>query len=152
MNIMEALKNIENIINESKSLPGTSKVMVDKEKAIAIIKEVVDNLPNELDEAGMVSRQKEAILDQADKEAGRIRNYADEEASTMREIAQRDAAGTIKEAEEKALNMVEKTSIVEGAKLRSEELISAVHDKSEGIVLEAQQKSCKLLEESVNLA
>ena len=63
MNIMEALKNIENIINESKSLPGTSKVMVDKEKTIAIIKEVVDNLPNELDEAGMVSRQKEAILD-----------------------------------------------------------------------------------------
>ena len=57
MNIMEALKNIENIINGSKSLPGTSKVMVDKEKAIAIIKEVVDNLPNELDEAGMVSRQ-----------------------------------------------------------------------------------------------
>ena len=152
MNIMEALKNIENIINESKSLPGTSKVMVDKEKTIAIIKEVVDNLPNELDEAGMVSRQKEAILDQADKEAARIRNYADEEASTMREIAQRDAAGIIKEAEEKASNMIEETSIVEAANLRAEELISEAQRESERIVVEAQQRSSKLLEESENLA
>ena len=66
----------------------------------------------------------------------------------VRKYSKEDA----KKKVEKALNMVEKTSIVEGEKLRSEELISEVHDKSERIVLEAQQKSSKLLEESVNLA
>ena len=92
MNIIEEIKNLETILKETKSLPGTSKVMIDKSRSLDILKDVIENLPSELDEAGMVTRQKEAIIDQADKEAVRIRNYADEESSTMREIAKRDAA------------------------------------------------------------
>ena len=93
MNIFEELKSLEKLIDDSGSLiPGKG---LDKPRAIEIINQVIASLPTELDEAGMVTRQKEAIIDQADKEAARIRNYADEEASTMREIAKRDAAGII---------------------------------------------------------
>ena len=113
MNIFEELKSLEKLIDDSGSLiPGKG---LDKPRAIEIINQVIASLPTELDEAGMVTRQKEAIIDQADKEAARIRNYADEEASTMREIAKRDAAGIISEAEQKAEEMIMETSIVDGA-------------------------------------
>jgi len=69
MNIIEEIKNLETILKETKSLPGTSKVMIDKSRSLDILKDVIENLPSELDEAGMVTRQKEAIIDQADKEA-----------------------------------------------------------------------------------
>lgn len=148
MNIIEEIKNLELIIKESKSLPGTSKVMVDKKRSLEIIKEVIASLPSEFDEAGMVTRQKEAIIDQADKEAARIRSYADEESSTMREIAKRDAAGILAKAEEQAESMIEETSIIEGANKKSEEMINEAQSQSEGIVLNAQQESSRMLEES----
>ena len=67
MNIFEELKNLEKLINDSGSLiPGKG---LDKPRAIEIINQVIASLPTELAEAGMVTRQKEAIIDQADKEA-----------------------------------------------------------------------------------
>mgnify|MGYP003683338833 FL=1 len=152
MNIIEEIKNLELIIKESKSLNGTSKVMVDKKRSLEIIKEVIANLPSEFDEAGMVTRQKEAIIDQADKEAARIRSYADEESSTMREIAKRDAAGIISEAEEKAEKMLQETSIIEAANKRSEEIIIDAQSQSENIITNAQQESNRLLEESEKIS
>ena len=101
----------------------------------------------------MVTRQKEAIIDQADKEAARIRNYADEEASTMREIAKRDdAAGIISEAEQKAEEMIMETSIVDGANRKSEEIVSEAQAESERIVLNAQQESTRMLDESEQIS
>ena len=146
MNIIEELKGLEKLISDSTSLiPGKG---LDMSKAVEIINQVISGLPSELDEAGMVSRQKEAIIDQADKEAARIRNYADEEASTMREIAKRDAAGILAKAEEQAESMIEETSIIEGANKKSEEMINEAQSQSEGIVLNAQQESSRMLEES----
>ena len=145
MNIIEEIKNLELMIKESKSLPGTSKVMVDKKKSLEIIKEVIVNLPSEFDEAGMVTRQKEAIIDQADKEATRIRNYADEESSTMREIAKRDAATIISEAEEKAEKMLQETSIIESANKRSEQIITDAQSQSEQIITDAQSQSEQII-------
>ena len=137
---------MQKLISDSTSLiPGKG---LDKSKAVEIINQVISGLPSELDEAGMVSRQKEAIIDQADKEAARIRNYADEEASTMREIAKRDAAGILAKAEEQAESMIEETSIIEGANKKSEEMINEAQSQSEGIVLNAQQESSRMLEES----
>ena len=152
MNIIEEIKNLELIVKESKSLPGTSKVMVDKKKSLEIIKEVIVNLPSEFDEAGMVTRQKEAIIDQADKEATRIRNYADEESSTMREIAKRDAAAIISEAEEKAEKMLQETSIIESANKRSEQIITDAQSQSEQIITDAQSQSNLMLEESEKIS
>tara|TARA_B110001454_G_scaffold55803_1_gene54543 strand:- start:1334 stop:1939 length:606 start_codon:yes stop_codon:yes gene_type:complete len=152
MNIIEEIKNLELIVKESKSLPGTSKVMVDKKKSLEIIKEVIVNLPSEFDEAGMVTRQKEAIIDQADKEATRIRNYADEESSTMREIAKRDAATIISEAEEKAEKMLQETSIIESANKRSEQIITDAQSQSEQIITDAQSQSNLMLEESEKIS
>ena len=152
MNIIEEIKNLETIVNESKSLPGTSKVMIDKSRSLDILRQVISNLPSELDEAGMVTRQKEAIIDQANKEAERIRNYADEEASTMREIAKRDASKILSDAEAKAEEMIQETSIVDGANKRSEEIITDAQKQSESILMSAHQDSSKLLDESEKIA
>jgi len=152
MNIIEEINNLEQIIKESKSLPGTSKVMIDKKKSLEIIKEVVINLPSEFDEAGMVTRQKEAIIDQADKEAARIRNYADEESSTMREIAKRDAASIILDAQEKSEKMIQETSIIEAANNKSEEIIKDSQSQSENIITNAQQESSRMLEDSEKIS
>ncbi len=150
MNIIEELKGLEKLISDSTSLiPGKG---LDKSKAVDIINQVISGLPIELDEAGMVTRQKEAIIDQADKEDARIRNYADEESSTMREIAKRDAATILSDAEEKAEEMIQETSIVEGANKKSEEIINDAQSQSENIVLNAQQESSRMLDESEQIS
>jgi len=150
MNIIEELKNLEKLVNDSNSLiPGKG---LDKAKALEIISQINLGLPSELDEAGMVTRQKEAIIDQADKEAARIRNYADEEASTMREIARRDAAEIVIEAEEKAEKMILETSIVEGANKKAEEIVNEAQSESERIINSAQKDSSKMLDDSEKIS
>ena len=42
MNIIEEIKNLETILKETKSLPGTSKVMIDKSRSLDILKDVIE--------------------------------------------------------------------------------------------------------------
>ncbi len=150
MNIIEELKGLEKLISDSTSLiPGKG---LDKSKAVDIINQVISGLPIELDEAGMVTRQKEAIIDQADKEAARIRNYADEESSTMREIAKRDAATILSDAEEKAEEMIQETSIVEGANKKYWRNYKRCPISIRKHVLNAQQESSRMLDESEQIS
>jgi len=76
MDILQLIEEIEDIIEESSSIPFSGKVMIDKDEILEIIKEIRIKLPDEIKQAGWVKDEKQRILAEAQKEADTIVNEA----------------------------------------------------------------------------
>lgn len=76
MDIMQLIEEIEDIIEESSSIPFSGKVMIDKDEIFEIIKEIRIKLPDEIKQASWVKDEKQRILAEAQKEADTIINEA----------------------------------------------------------------------------
>ena len=67
MEIFTLLETLEDILENGKSLPFTSKTLVDKEELLDIIKEIRIKLPDELKQAKWVKEERQRILVEAQK-------------------------------------------------------------------------------------
>lgn len=76
MDILQLIEELEDIIEDSSSIPFSGKVMVDKEEILEIIKEIRIKLPDEIKQASWVKEEKQRILAEAQKEADTILNEA----------------------------------------------------------------------------
>ena len=74
MEIFTLLETLEDLLENSKGLPFTSKSMVDKEEMLEIIKEIRIKLPDELKQAKWIKEERQRILVEAQKEADDIVN------------------------------------------------------------------------------
>ena len=72
MEIFTLLETLEDMLENSKGLPFTSKSMVDKDEMLEIIKEIRIKLPDELKQAKWVKEERQRILAEAQKEADGI--------------------------------------------------------------------------------
>ena len=69
MEIFTLLETLEEIIENSKKMPFTNKVMIEQEDLLDIIKEIRLKLPEDLKQAKWVSEERDRILEEAKKEA-----------------------------------------------------------------------------------
>ena len=69
MEIFTLLETLEEMLEQSKKVPFTDKVVVDKEAILEIIKEIRLKLPDELKQAKWVKEERQRILSEAQKEA-----------------------------------------------------------------------------------
>ena len=69
MEIFTFLETLEDILENSKKLPFTDKVIVNKEELVEIIQEIRLKLPDELKQAKWVKEERQRILEEAQKEA-----------------------------------------------------------------------------------
>ena len=68
MEIFTLLESIEELLENSKTLPITKKSLVDKEEVLDIIKEIRLKLPDELKQAKWVKEERNRIIQEAKKE------------------------------------------------------------------------------------
>ncbi|NLL70148.1 MAG: ATPase [Epulopiscium sp.] len=68
-NVLELLDALEDILDDSSTMPFTNKVMIDKEEFIEIITDIRLKLPNELKQSKWVMEERTQILINAQKEA-----------------------------------------------------------------------------------
>ncbi len=102
MDILHLVDRLEELFNESRSVPFTHSVIVDEDRMLDIIDQMRVSIPEEIKKAQQLLAQRDRILAQSQEEANR----------------------TLQLAREKSEVMVEKDGIVQAAHARSEQIIA----------------------------
>lgn len=105
MDILHLIDRLEELFNESRPIPFTHNVIVDEDRMLDLIDQMRVAIPDEVKKAQQLLAQRDRILAQAQEEVNR----------------------TLALAREKSEQLVERDSIVEAAKTRSDQIIEQAH-------------------------
>lgn len=111
MEIFTILESLEDLIENSRNLPFSSKGIVDKDELLDLIKEVRIKLPDELKQAKWVKEERQRILVEAQKEAD----------------------GIVKEAENRIISMIDEHEITKKAYEQKNKIIENANDMAREI-------------------
>ncbi len=111
MEIFTLLETLEDILERSRSVPFSSKGIVDKEEILELIKEIRLKLPDELKQAKWVKEERARILDEAQKEADDI----------------------VKEAENRIIAMIDEHEITRKAYEQKAQIIETANEMAREI-------------------
>jgi cell division septum initiation protein DivIVA len=104
MDIQHLLDRLEEAINTGRHVPFMSSTMVDEQRLLEIIDQMRISIPDEIEKAKRVLRERDRIIAQANEEAARIRELAREKSETL---VQRDAI--TQAAQARAASIVEQS-------------------------------------------
>ena len=123
MEIFTLLDNLEDLIENSKKVPLSNKIMVEQREALDLIKDVRNKLPEELKVAKFVRQERERILAEAKKEANDI----------------------VKEADNRIIAMIDEHEITKKAYEQKNQIMSAANDSSRQITSGAKEYADNIL-------
>ena len=106
MEIFTLLETLEDILERSRTLPFTDKVIADKNELLDIIKEIRLKLPDELKQAKWIKEERERIIAEA----------------------QKDADDIVKEAENRIISMIDEHEITKKAYENKTEIIATANE------------------------
>jgi cell division septum initiation protein DivIVA len=134
MDIMALIDKLEEAITEGRKVPLSSMVMVDEEKIFEIIDEMRATLPEELKQARWIVKERQDMLDEAEKEAQQIIEEAKEEAKKIASESE-----VVKLAEKQA------SEVIEAAKAKEREIRLSAEDYADEIMANLEVNLGKLL-------
>jgi len=105
MDILHLVDRLEELFNESRSIPLTHSVLVNEDRMLDLIDQMRVSIPEEIKKAQQLLAQRDRLLAQAQEEANR----------------------TLTLAREKSEQMLERDSIVVDAKVRAEQIIQQAY-------------------------
>lgn len=111
MEIFTLLETLEEVLENSRNLPFSSKGVVDKNEMLDLIKEIRLKLPDELKQAKWIKEERQRILVEAQKEADDI----------------------VKEAENRIISMIDEHEITRKAYEQKAEIIETANEMSREI-------------------
>jgi cell division septum initiation protein DivIVA len=117
MDILHLVDRLEELFNESRSIPFTHSVVVDEDRMLDIIDQMRVSIPDEIKKAQQLLAQRDRLLAQAQEEANR----------------------TLALAREKSEQMVERDQIVQAAQARADQIIEQSRGEGESTKREADQ-------------
>lgn len=133
--VMQLLDEVEEILDNSRAVPFSNRVTIDKEEIYDIISEIRMKLPNELKQSKWVIEERNKILIDAQREADEIVKNAED-----RMVRMIDENEVTKKAYEQA------AAIIDSAKKTSKEMRLGALDYAESILVDAEGKLKELKE------
>ncbi len=115
MDILQLIDRLEELFNESKSIPLTRNVMVDEDRMLDIIDQMRIAIPEEVKKAQQLLGQRDRVLAQAQEEANR----------------------TLELARQKAEQMVTKDMVAQEGARRAEQIVAQARNEAENIRADA---------------
>jgi len=115
MDILQLIDRLEELFNESKSIPLTRNVMVDEDRMLDIIDQMRIAIPEEVKKAQQLLGQRDRVLAQAQEEANR----------------------TLELARQKSDQMVTKEMVAQEASRRAEQIVVQARVEAENIRADA---------------
>ncbi|GAB4285293.1 MAG: hypothetical protein Kow0067_07940 [Coriobacteriia bacterium] len=134
MDIMALIDRIEELIDTGRTVPFSSNKMVDPEKVYEIIDEIRAQFPDELKQARWIVKERQEMLEEAEKESNRILEEARERAQAM--AADQEI---VKLAEQQA------AEILDSARNREREIRLGAEDYADEILANLEVNLGKLL-------
>ena len=126
MTIESLIEELEQIIDEGKSVPFTSNQIVDVERLRTTIEDMRLNMPDELMQARKIASERKEILT----------------------AAQSTAEGIITAAKKKADELISEHEITKGAEAEAENIMAEARKKANGIVEQARGTAAELTEQA----
>ena len=123
MDIMALVDKLEDLVAEGKKVPLTSSVMVNEQKIYDIIDEIRASFPDEIKQARWIVKERQEMLEEAEKEANKI----------------------VEEARAKADSIAHETEIVKLAENKADELVEDARNKEREIRLGAEDYADEML-------
>jgi cell division septum initiation protein DivIVA len=130
MDILHLVDRLEELFNESRSVPFTHSVIVDEDRMLDIIDQMRVSIPEEIKKAQQLLAQRDRILAQAQEEVNR----------------------TLSLARDKSETLVERDAIVQAAQARAEQIVAQARAEGENTKREADEyvlESLNRLEEEM---
>ena len=124
MDILQLIDRLEELFNESKSIPLTRNVMVDEDRMLDIIDQMRIAIPEEVKKAQQLLGQRDRVLAQAQEEANR----------------------TLELARQKADQLAAKETVVQEAQRRADQIVAQARSEADGIRLDADDYAMDSLE------
>ena len=123
MEIFTLLENLEELVENSKKMPFTNKIMIDQEDILDVVKEIRLKLPEDLKQAKWVREERERILEEAKKEADDV----------------------VKEAENRIISMIDEHEITKKAYEQKNQIMEAANENSRKITQGAKEYADNIL-------
>ena len=129
MDVLNLLERIEDIVEDASKVPLSNKIMIDKEEILEAINDIRLKLPDEINRASWVAKERQRILNEAQSEAEELMEKVKEqqkilvEESEISRLAKQNANELLQEAEFKA------NAMKEGAYNYSDDILSKLQDK-----------------------
>ena len=115
MDILQLIDRLEELFNQSKSIPLTRNVMVDEDRMLDIIDQMRIAIPEEVKKAQQLLGQRDRVLAQAQEEANR----------------------TLEIARQKADQLVSKDMVAQEAARRADQILVQARTEAENIRIDA---------------
>jgi vacuolar-type H+-ATPase subunit H len=115
MDILQLIDRLEELFNESKSIPLTRNVMVDEDRMLDIIDQMRIAIPEEVKKAQQLLGQRDRVLAQAQEEANR----------------------TLELARQKADQLVSKDMVAQEGQRRADQILAQARTDAENIRIDA---------------
>ncbi len=134
MDIMALIDRIEELVDNGRSVPLTGSKMVDPEKVYEIIDEIRAQFPDELKQARWIVKERQEMLEEAEKEANRILEDARDRAQALASEQE-----VVKLAEQQA------ASIMDDARTKEREIRLGAEDYADEMLANLEVNLGKLL-------
>jgi hypothetical protein len=88
LDIQHLVDRLEELLNKGRHIPFSAHTLIDEQRALELIDQMRISIPEEIEKARRVIRERDRIIAQGNEEAARIRDLAREKSETL---IQRDA-------------------------------------------------------------
>lgn len=119
MKFRELIDELEEVIEEAAKLPLSNKCMIDKEEVFNVVQQIRLAYPEDMKQAEYVKKERDRILQDAEKEAQIIKE----------------------EAKNKVAKLVNESEIVRLAKQKAAELLSEAQNNANEIIARGQEQA-----------
>lgn len=144
MELLNALNELEEIIESSFKVPMTGRVLVDEDRLLDMLDRIRTTLPEEIRQAKWIIQEREKVLAETKKEASRIMEDVQKQMERRvdeNEIS-RQAKANAEEIVERAENVARE--IKQSARDYADELLNELEKKIENLVNEIRDGRAEL--------
>ncbi len=117
MDIQHLVDRLEEMLNTGRHVPFTAQTVVDEQRALELIDQMRISIPEEIEKAKRILRERDRVIAQANEEAARIRELAREKSETL----------------------IQRDSITQAAQARATSIIEQSRQEADSIRRDADQ-------------
>jgi cell division septum initiation protein DivIVA len=144
VDLLSALNELEELIENSGKVPLTRKVMVNEDSILDLLDRIRTTIPEEIRQAKWIIQEREKVMSDSQKEAMRIMENAQKQVEKQAEDS--EVARKAKVVAEEIIAKAEQTAqeMREGARIYADEILGALQDRLNKINQQIEQGRSEL--------
>lgn len=131
--IDDAINQLEELVNSSKTMPFANKSLIDAERVKDIILDMRNCLPEEIKRARYIDNEKDKILQEANEQANEIINTAEERSNAL-----------MQSTNARVQTLISENNITQEALKQAKTILNKANERANEIVSNAQKKADNL--------